>query len=159
MAILDYMVVREFIKNSEAHSVEYKDTLQDAVKRWYAVMDADINDSKTQYNTGIIFDRYGNLIRQDINDIRDEKEVFYLLVRVFEKKDGTEQHSVERLTDGYDAAETRYYSVIATDMQDSDNVYGVVILISSSGGKPVSKFYDRRPAPEPPEPPEPETEG
>ena len=158
MAILDYLIVREFIKDTEAHSVEYKETMSEAVKRWYAIMDADINNSKTKYNTGIIFDRYGNLIRQDINDIREEKDPFYLLIRCFEQKDGTEEHSVERLTGTYDEAETRFYSVVAADMQEPENIYGLAILISGSGGKPLIKYFDRRPQPEPPVPPEPESE-
>lgn len=94
-----------------------------------------------------------------------DKQRFYIVFRIFFRKDTGEGHSTQFFAD-QDSAEGRYYSIVASDFNNSDITYFMVSVVDNWGNQieGLKKVVDRRdfnpPEPEPqPEPtPEPEQE-
>ena len=66
----------------------------------------------------------------------------FVVVRIFYKGDA-ETHSVQ-FYDTYDEAQTRFYSVIAADLQNPDITYQACYIINAQGLMTDCKVFDRR---------------
>ena len=70
-------------------------------------------------------------------------ELFYLIVRCF-IKNGAESHSIE-LKNDFDEAENRFYSIVDSDINNSQIKYLSAYVIRSNDGTTLfSKIKDRR---------------
>lgn len=66
-----YTVLRvAYSGETEVHSVQQFDNLDDAVKRWYAVMDADIHSDSVTYHSCYIINSSGMVEKMGITDRR-----------------------------------------------------------------------------------------
>ena len=70
-----YLVIRCFIKNgNESHSVEMKQTFDDAEKRFYSIIDSDINNNEITYMAAfVIRGSDGSLELSKVKDRRTEE--------------------------------------------------------------------------------------
>ena len=70
-----YLVVRCFIKNgNESHSVELKQTFDEAEKRFYSIIDSDINNAEITYLSAyVIRGNDGSLELSKVKDRRTEE--------------------------------------------------------------------------------------
>lgn len=71
----------------------------------------------------------------------------FAIVRIF-YKGNVEQHSVE-FRDTYLEAQQRYYTIIATDLANTDITYQAAYIINAGGLMLDGKVFDRTPEPEP----------
>jgi len=137
-----YLVVRILIKDgdNEIHSIEYFDELHKAEQRYFAIIGADINGQDTIYNAAFIIDRDGNMVRNEINDIREQKDKFYIVVRFFFKNDkyynSIQYYPVDydNPYESYKTALQRWFNIIAADLNDKDITANGAFIIDSASG-------------------------
>ena len=149
----DFAVLRINFKGAtEAHSIEYKDTLREAETRYHNIITADIGNSEVDYSLAMIFDRGANKLEGEVHDYREEKTAFYPLIRIFE--DETMHNSVQIFADdsqnpgvAYKMAEKRWYAVIAADLDDEEVTYNAAIMMDNNGN--MGDFHKAFEAPEP----------
>lgn len=68
-----YTVVRQFFKGDvETHSVEVKQTLDEARKRYFGIIAADLNDNDITYQAAYIIDSTGMMIEGRVFDRTQE---------------------------------------------------------------------------------------
>ena len=147
---MEYAVVRILFKGEEeSHSVQFYNTIDDAKKRFFAVMDSDINNKDTTYNAVYIFDRDGNIFKKEINDIREVKSQFYVVVRYFfknEKPSTSVQYypfDYDTVKSVYKTALQRWFNIIAADLLDKDVVENGSYMFRNNGDIEESRtFYD-----------------
>lgn len=66
-----YTVVRQFFKgDAETHSMEVKQTLDDARKRYFGIIAADLNDNDITYQAAYIIDSNGLMVEGRVFDRR-----------------------------------------------------------------------------------------
>lgn len=66
-----YTVVRQFFKgDAETHSMEVKQTLEDARKRYFGIIAADLNDNDITYQAAYIIDSNGLMVEGRVFDRR-----------------------------------------------------------------------------------------
>ena len=69
--MLFYTVVRQFFKgDAEQHSVEIKDTLEDARKRYFSIIVTDLNDNDITWQAAYIIDSNGLMVEGRVFDRR-----------------------------------------------------------------------------------------
>ena len=142
MNMSEYIVVRIIFKGeTELHSMEYFDDKHTAEQRYFGIIGADINNKETTYNAAFIIDKYGNMLRCEINDIRENKEKFFILLRYF-IKDGKYNNSVqyypvdmENPYVSYKTALQRWFNVIAADLKDEAITANGSFIIDSHSGE------------------------
>jgi len=70
-----YLILRCFIKNgNESHSVEMKQTYGEAQKRFYSVLDADVNNNEIEYISAYIINCNGYVEDYKVIDRRTPVE-------------------------------------------------------------------------------------
>ena len=70
-----YLVMRCFIKNgSESHSVEMKSIYAEAQKRFYSIIDADINNDQIEYLSAYVISSVGTVYDWKVIDRRNVEE-------------------------------------------------------------------------------------
>lgn len=147
---MKYAVVRILFKGEEeSHSVQFYDTESEAKKRFFAIMDSDINNKSTTYNAVYIFDKDGNIVKKEINDIRTVKSQFYVVVRYF-FKGNTASTSVQYYPFDYDTVRSvyktalqRWFNIIAADLLDKDIVENGSYMFRNNGELEETRtFYD-----------------
>lgn len=70
-----FTVVRQFFKgNTETHSVEVKQSLEEARKRFFGIIAADLNDADITYQAAYIIDSNGLMIEGRVFDRNTESE-------------------------------------------------------------------------------------
>ena len=68
-----YTVVRQFFKGeTETHSMEVKQTYDEALIRYFAIIAADLQDSTITYNAAYIIDSNGLMVEGRTFDRREE---------------------------------------------------------------------------------------
>lgn len=66
-----YTVIRQFFKgDTETHSMEVKQTLEDARKRFFSIIAADLNDSDITWQAAYIIDSNGLMVEGRVFDRR-----------------------------------------------------------------------------------------
>lgn len=66
-----YTVVRQFFKgDTETHSMEVKETLEDARKRFFSIIAADLNDNDITWQAAYIIDSNGLMVEGRVFDRR-----------------------------------------------------------------------------------------
>ena len=69
-----YLVIRCFIKQgTESHSVEMKATYAEAQKRFYSVLDADVNNDQIEYISAYVIDSAGAMLDWKVIDRRSQE--------------------------------------------------------------------------------------
>ena len=72
---LFYLVMRCFIKQgTESHSVEKKDNYPDAQKRFYSILDADVNNDQIEYISAYVLDSNGAMMDWKVIDRRTTEQ-------------------------------------------------------------------------------------
>lgn len=70
-----FTVIRQFFKdNTETHSVEVKQSLIEARKRFFGIIAADLNDADITYQAAYIIDSNGLMIEGRVFDRNTESE-------------------------------------------------------------------------------------
>lgn len=70
-----FTVIRQFFKgNTETHSVEVKQSLEEARKRFFGIIAADLNDADITYQAAYIIDSNGLMIEGRVFDRNTESE-------------------------------------------------------------------------------------
>lgn len=70
-----FTVVRQFFKgNTETHSVEVKQSLEEARKRFFGIIATDLNDADITYQAAYIIDSNGLMIEGRVFDRNTESE-------------------------------------------------------------------------------------
>ena len=147
-----FIVVRSrFIGESEIHSTEYFDDEHSALQRFSSVFSADINNADVTWNGAFLFDiaNLRTIKKFEINDLREEKNVFYLLLRFFEKE-GKMSHSVQYYFPPFADPQTEYmkavqrwFNIIAADLNDDAITANGAILFDSLANVKESRFFNR----------------
>ena len=66
-----FTVIRQFFKgDAETHSVEVKATLEDARKRYFGIIAADLNDADITWQAAYIIDSNGLMVEGRVFDRR-----------------------------------------------------------------------------------------
>ena len=66
-----YTVIRQFYKGDvETHSVERKETLEDARKRYFGIIATDLNDSAITWQAAYVIDSNGLMVEGRVFDRR-----------------------------------------------------------------------------------------
>ena len=165
-----FIVVRSrFIKESEIHSTEYFEDEHSAIQRFSNIWAADVNNNKVTWSGVFLFDT-NNLQyvkKFEINDLREDKNTFFMLLRFFEK-DAEMTHSLQYFYPDYIDpsveymnAVKRWFNVIAADLNDDEITANGAILFDSLAGVREQRFFKRakpQPKPQPEEPGEEPTE-
>lgn len=69
-----YLVVRCFIKQgTEAHSVELKQTYEEAEGRFYSIVDSDINNAQIEYLSAYVIRNDGLVMLTKVKDRRTQE--------------------------------------------------------------------------------------
>lgn len=153
MNMSQYIVTRILFKGeSESHSMEYFDDKHTAEQRYFSIIGADINNKETTYNAAFIIDRDGNMLRHEINDIRETKDKFFILLRYFIKGDkynnSVQYYHVmqEDPYASYKAALQRWFNVIAADLKDDEVTANGAFIIDSHSSEITDgrTFYEDR---------------
>lgn len=166
----DYAVLRIYFRGAtEAHSIEYKDTLREAEARFHNILAADEGNNQTTYCLAMIFDKLANLVKSEIHDYREAKTAFYPVIRLFENSEGM-SNSVQIFTDDpanpgqvLEEAIKRWHAVYANDINDNTLLYNIAIMMDNNGM--IGEYHKAwnhvkaQPEPEPSPEPEPATEG
>lgn len=129
-----YYVIRILFKGSvESHSIEQKNTLREALVRWYSIAATDIGNDSVTYSYTVIVDQEGNPVEKPIvfNTVFDEVDlpippINFAVIRI-RIKNGTLNNSVEYKD--YIEAYKRYHNIIAADLQDEEVSYQMTLLI------------------------------
>lgn len=156
----DYIVLRIYYRGStEAHSIEYKDTLREAQTRFHNILAADEGNANTTYCLCMVFDRKTNRLLNEIHDFREENVAFYPVIRITEDQQGM-NNSVQIFTN-YNDAVKRWYGVIAADLDDESLTYRAAIMMDNNGmmgdfKRAFETPVEPEPEPEPTPDPEPE---
>lgn len=67
-----YQVIRIFFKGeTKSNSVEYFDSYDSALQRYFNVIAADLANNQVTYNAAYLIDNGGNFIRKDVFDRRE----------------------------------------------------------------------------------------
>ena len=165
----DYAVLRIYFRGAtEAHSIEYKDTLREAQTRFHNILAADEGNASTTYCLCMIFDKQANLLKSEIHDYREEKTAFYPVIRLFEDNEGM-SNAVQIFTDdpanpgqALEEAIKRWHAVYANDINDNALLYNVAIMMDNNGM--IGEYHKAwnhvkvQPEPEPEPTPDPESE-
>lgn len=70
-----FTIIRQFFKgNTETHSVEVKQSLEEARKRFFGIIAADLNDADITYQAAYIIDSNGLMIEGRVFDRNTESE-------------------------------------------------------------------------------------
>ena len=70
-----FQVIRIFFKGAtKSHSVEYHDSYESALQRYFNIIAADLANEQVTYNAAYLVDNDGNMIRRDVFDRRQEAE-------------------------------------------------------------------------------------
>lgn len=70
-----YQVIRIFFKgNNKSNSVEYYDSYDAALQRYFNVIAADLANAEVTYNSAYLIDNGGNMIRKEVFDRREQNE-------------------------------------------------------------------------------------
>ena len=161
-----FIVVRSrFIKESEIHSTEYFEDEHSAIQRFSNIWAADVNNDKVTWN-GVFLCDTSNLQyvkKFEINDLREDKNTFFMLLRFLEK-DSEMTHSLQYFYPDYVDpsieymnAVKRWFTVIATDLNDDEVTANGAILFDSLAEVREQRFF-KRAKPQPEEPGEETTE-
>ena len=154
----DYAVLRIYYRGAtEAHSIEYKDTLREAQTRFHNILASDEGNDNTTYCLCMVFDRRTNRVLSEIHDYREESTAFYPVIRITE--DGEGMHNSVQIHTDYNDAVKRWYGIIAADLDDESLTYHAAIMMDSNGmiGDYRRSFENPvEPEPEPEPTPEPE---
>lgn len=143
-----YFVIRIFFKDTvEAHSVEQKNTLREALVRSYSIAATDINNVDITYSYTAIMDENGNILGEPIifTTVYDEEgqpvaPFNYIVIRIRIKNNAL-NNSIEYKT--YDEAYKRYFNIIAAGLQDNEVSYHVTALINSAGDVIESRAFSK----------------
>lgn len=146
-----YIVVRSrFIGDSEIHSTEYFEDEHSALQRFSNIWAADINNASVTWN-GVFMFNMNNLqypVKYEINDLREDKNTFFLLLRFFEVSGGM-NHSVQYYFPSYEdpsveyrEAVKRWFSVIAADLDNDDVTANGAILFDSLANIKESRYFN-----------------
>lgn len=147
-----FIVVRSrFIGESEIHSTEYFSDEHSALQRFSNIWAADLNNNEVTWNGVFLFDisdlRY--VKKYEINDLREQKDTFFLLLRFFEKNEQM-SHSIQYYFPSYEDpsieymnAVKRWFSVIAADLNDDGITANGAILFDSLAGVKESRYFAR----------------
>ena len=145
-----YIVVRSrFIGEEEIHSVEYFDDEHSAIQRFSNIWAADINNKDVTWSGVFMFDvtnlRY--IYKYEINDLRKERNTFFILLRFFEKNEKM-NHSVQYYFASYadpsieyKKAVQRWFNVIAADLADEQVTENGAVLFDSIGNVKESRYF------------------
>lgn len=157
-----FIVVRSrFIGSEEIHSTEYFDDEHSALQRFSNIWAADLNNKDVTWNGVFLFDvRDLQYVRKyEINDLRVNKDTFFLLLRFFEKN-GSMTHSIQYFFPDYEDptveymnAVKRWFNVIAADLNDDKVTANGAVLFGSSQGVREARYFEREVEPEEPEEP------
>lgn len=159
-----FIVVRSrFIGESEVHSTEYFEDEHSAIQRFSNIWAADVNNNNVTWNGVFLFDT-NNLQyvkKYEINDLREDKNTFFMLLRFFEKN-AEMTHSLQYFYPDYADpsieymnAVKRWFTVIATDLNDDEITANGAILFDSLADVKEQRYF-KKPEPQPePEPEEP----
>ena len=147
-----FIVVRSrFIGENEVHSTEYFEDEHSALQRFSNIWAADINNNEVTWNGVFLFDinnlRY--VKKYEINDLRAEKNTFFLLLRFFEKNNQM-SHSVQYYFPDfadpsveYMNAVKRWFSIIAADLSDEEVTANGAVLFDSMANVNESRYFAR----------------
>lgn len=147
-----FIVVRSrFIGENEIHSTEYFEDEHSALQRFSNIWAADINNNEVTWNGVFLFDinnlRY--VKKYEINDLRAEKNTFFLLLRFFEKNNQM-NHSVQYYFPNYAdpsveymSAVKRWFSIIAADLSDEEVTANGAVLFDSMANVNESRYFAR----------------
>ena len=152
----DFAVLRIFFRGeTEAHSIEYKDTMREAETRFHNILAADEGNGQTTYCLCAILDKSVGTSRIEVRDYREEKTSFYPMIRIME--DGEGMHNSVQIYTEHEEAIKRWYGVVAADLENEALIYHAALMMDMNGmtGE-YRKAFDRTPAPEPSPEPEPE---
>lgn len=68
-----YQVIRVFFKGAtKSNSVEYFDSYDAALQRYFNVIAADLANNEVTYNAAYLIDNGGNMMRHEVFDRRGE---------------------------------------------------------------------------------------
>ena len=69
---LFYQVVRVFFQGDvHQNSIQYFNDFQEAQKRYYNIIAADLGSDENTYNAAYIIDKFGRILKSEIFDRRD----------------------------------------------------------------------------------------
>ena len=69
-----FQVIRIFFKGAnKSHSVEYFDSYEPALQRYFNVIAADLANNEVTYNAAYLIDNGGNVIRREVFDRREQE--------------------------------------------------------------------------------------
>lgn len=69
-----YTVIRQFFKgDAETHSMEVKQTLAEAMRRYFSIIAADLADAAITYNAAYIIDSNGLMVEGRTFDRRESE--------------------------------------------------------------------------------------
>ena len=130
-----YYVIRILFKGEiETHSIEQKNTLREALTRWYSIAATDIGNQDTTFSYTIIVDEEGNAVQDPIifSTLYDEMGMIqtpyrYAVIRIRIKNNAL-NNSIEYKE--YVEAYKRYFNIIAADLQDEEVSYQMTLLIN-----------------------------
>jgi len=70
-----YQVIRIFFKGAtKSHSVEYNDSYDSALQRYFNVIAADLANNEVTYNAAYMIDSNGGVMRSEVFDRRPAPE-------------------------------------------------------------------------------------
>lgn len=163
-----FIVVRSrFIGESEIHSTEYFEDEHSAIQRFSNIWAADVNNPNVTWNGVFLFDIHNlqYVKKYEINDLREDKNTFFILLRFLEKNSEM-THSIQYFFPDYADpsieymnAVKRWFTVIATDLNDDEVTANGAILFDSLADVKEQRYFKKpEPQPEPEEPGEEPTE-
>ena len=67
----------------------------------------------------------------------------YFVVRVFFNQEGTQSNSIQKYTELLDA-QKRYYTILASDIDNNNYQYELVMIVDDHGVIFATQVFDRR---------------
>ena len=134
-----YYIVRIFYKGQvEAHSIESRDDYKQALVRFHNIITTDLNNSEITYNFAAILDENGvNVVEPFYFSTTVDDEMGeptypfnYAILRLFVTQQmATSVEYKQVLHDAY----KRFYSIIATDIANTDVSFNLAAIITPTG--------------------------